>query len=82
VLPLAPNFLFALMLFTSARDRLYRTAVPVWLGCLFFAAKALQFPSALHMALCLLLYALVAGLYTVTVTGRVGTAVPLRFLFG
>lgn len=82
VLPLAANLLFALMLFSSARDRLYRTAIPVWLGCLFFAVKALTFPSALHMALCLLLYALVAGLYTATVTGRVPTPVPLWFLFG
>lgn len=34
------------------------------------------------MALCLLLYALVAVLYTATVTGRVPSQVPLWFLFG
>lgn len=82
LLPIAANVIFVLMLFESGRDRLYRTAVPVWMGCVFFAAKALGFPSWVHMALCLLLYALVAVLYTATVTGRVPSQVPLWFLFG
>lgn len=82
LLPLAANVLFALLLLTSGRDQVYRTAVPVWLGCVFFAVKAAGFDSLLHTVLCLLLYALVAVLYTATVTGRVPTQVLLYPLFG
>ena len=81
-LPIAANLLFVLMAFTDSQDRLYRLAVPVWMGCVFFAVKALGFPSMIHTILCLCLYALVAALYGATVTGRVPTQVPLWFLFG
>ena len=73
VLPLAANVSFIVILLRDSRDRLYRSAIPVWLGCVFFAVKALGFPSRLHTVLCLCLYALVAALYTATVTGRVPT---------
>ena len=43
-LPIAANLLFVLMAFTDSQDRLYRLAVPVWMGCVFFAVKALGFP--------------------------------------
>lgn len=82
VLPLISNVSFLAIVARDRRDRLYRTAIPVWLGCVFFAQKALGFPSALHTVLCLLLYALVALLYTATVTGRVGTQRLLIPLFG
>ena len=82
VLPLAANVVFVLTLLESHRDRLYRTAIAVWMGCVFFAVKALGFPSLAHTVLCLGLYALVAALYTATVTGRVPSQVPLWFLFG
>ena len=68
VLPLAANLVFVLTLLESHRDRLYRTAIAVWMGCVFFAVKALGFPSLLHTVLCLVLYALLAPLYTATVT--------------
>jgi len=82
VLPLVCNFTFPIILLRDGRDRLYRTAIPVWLGCVFFAAKALTFPSPVHTVLCLCLYALVATLYTATVTGRVPTQKLLWPLFG
>lgn len=82
VLPLAANLVFVLTLLESHRDRLYRTAIAVWMGCVFFAVKALGFPSLLHTVLCLGLYALVAALYTATVTGHVPTPKPLWLLFG
>ena len=82
LLPIAADLGFALAALTDGRDRLYRTAVPVWLGCVFFAVKALGFSSRLHMVLCLLLYVLVAVLYTAAVTGRVPSQVPLWLLFG
>ena len=55
LLPIAANLLFALTALTDCRERLYRTAIPVWMGCVFFAVKALGFPSRLHTVLCLLL---------------------------
>lgn len=40
VLPVCACLLFAVMIFTTASDRLYRTTVPVLMGCVFFAVKA------------------------------------------
>ena len=53
LLPIAANVIFVLTLLESGRDRLYRTAIAVWLGCIFFAEKALGFPSLIHTVLCL-----------------------------
>jgi len=66
VLPVCTCILLTIMLFTSAGDRLYRTSVPVLLGCVFFAVKAVGF-SPVHRILCWCLYLAVAGLYYVTV---------------
>ena len=82
LLPLAANVSFVLILLRDGRDRLFRSAIPVWLGCVFFAVKALGFPSLVHTVLCLGLYALVAALYTATVTGWVPTQKLLWLLFG
>lgn len=82
LLPLAANVSFVLILLRDGGDRLYRSAIPVWLGCVFFAVKALGFPSLVHTVLCLGLYALVAALYTATVTGWVSTQKLLWLLFG
>ena len=48
VLPLMANVIFVLTVLESHRDRLYRTAIAVWMGCIFFAEKALGFPSLIH----------------------------------
>ena len=80
LLPIAANVLFVLTLLGSGRDRIYRTAAAV-AGCVFFAVKAFTFPLLIHTVLCLCLYALVAVLYTATVTGRCHPD-PLWFLFG
>ena len=66
-LPVCAGLLYAAMLFTTASDRLYRTAVPVLLGCIFFAVKAGSF-SPVHRVLCWVLYLAVAGLYFLTVS--------------
>ena len=81
-LPIAAALWFALMLFFSGRDRLYRTAIPMWMGCVFFAVRAFTLDTVLHTALCLCLYALVGVLYTLTVTGRISTEKLLWPLFG
>ena len=82
VLPLVANLSFVAIVLRDGKDRLFRTAISVWLGCVFFALKALTFPSVLHTVLCLCLYALVAALYTATVTGRISTQKLLWPLFG
>jgi len=82
VLPLLANVTFIIILFRDGKDRLYRTAIPVWLGCVFFAVKSFGFTSLIHTVLCLCLYALVAVLYTATVTGRIPTQKLLWPLFG
>ncbi len=66
VLPVCACLLFAVMIFTTASDRLYRTTVPVLMGCVFFAVKAGGF-SPVHRVLCWLLYIAVAALYYFTV---------------
>lgn len=81
VLPLLANLTFLTTVLRDGRDRLFRTAIPVWFGCAFFALKALTFPSMLHTVLCLCLYALVLVLYTTTVTGRIPTQRLLIPLF-
>ena len=58
------------------------TAIPVILGVVFFIIKALGFDSVLHTILCILLYLLVAMLYTGTVFGVVRTKWLLLPLFG
>ena len=81
VLPLLANLTFLTTVLRDGRDRLFRTAIPVWFGCAFFALKAMTFPSMLHTVLCLCLYALVLVLYTATVTGRIPTQRLLIPLF-
>ena len=80
-LPLLANLTFFTTVLRDSSDRLFRTAIPVWLGCAFFALKALTFPSLVHTILCLCLYTLVLVLYTATVTGRVPTQRLLIPLF-
>ena len=58
------------------------TALPVAMGVAFFAYKALGFPSRVHTALCLLLYAGVLALYALTVFGVIRTKYLLYPLFG
>ena len=55
------------------RVALWSTVLPVLLGVVFFIIKAMGFESWLHMVLCILLYLLVAVLYTGTVFGLIQT---------
>lgn len=55
-LPVCAGLLLAFMLLTDAGDRLYRTAVPVLMGCVFFALTPLSIDplhSILRWCLCL-----------------------------
>ena len=80
LLPLLSNFLFICFLLFWGRERLWLTILPVGLGCIFFALKALSF-TVWHMMLCVLLYFFVGGLYTITVLGMIRTKRPLICIF-
>ena len=81
-LPLACNLLFILLVLTLGRRALWTTVLPVLLGVVFFIIKSFTFDSILHTILCILLYLLVAVLYTGTVFGRIRTKWLLVPLFG
>lgn len=66
VLPIGAALIFVVMLYTTAADKLYLTAIPVLMGCMFFASKTGTFTPA-HRVFCLFLYTAVAALYYVTV---------------
>ena len=65
-LPVCACLLLLAMLFTSAGDRLYRTAVPVLMGCVFFAVEAGGL-SPVYRMLSWCLCAAVAAVYVLTV---------------
>ena len=64
-LPLLANLSFLTIVLRDSRDRLFRTAIPVWLGCIFFVLKALTFPSLLHTVLCRLHFLFCGGHATI-----------------
>ena len=66
----------------SVRKAFFVSVLPVLLGVVFFIIKSLTFESKIHMVLCVLLYLVVAVLYTGTVTGSIGTKWLLPPLFG
>ncbi len=81
LLPLAACALFCALGGGRTGRQLKLTALPVLMGCVFFALKAGGF-TPVHRALCLLLYLGVASLYTLTVWGMIPTPVPLILIFG
>ena len=81
-LPLMCNILFILCLVLLGKKALWLSAVPVILGVVFFIIKSFTFDSWLHTVLCILLYLLVAVLYTGTVFGIIRTKWLLLPLFG
>ena len=66
MLPVLTALLFIAMIFFDGTDRLYRTAIPVLMGCVFFAIKAADF-APMHRVFCWCLYLAVAALYYLTV---------------
>ena len=81
-LPLMCNILFILCLVLLGKKALWLSAVPVILGVVFFIIKSFTFDSWLHTVLCILLYLLVAVLYTGAVFGVIRTKWLLLPLFG
>ena len=81
-LPVLCNVLFIIIVLYMGKRLFSLTAIPVLLGVVFFIIKALGFDSILHTILCILLYILVAMLYTGTVFGVIRTKWLLVPLFG
>lgn len=81
-LPLICNMLFILCVLLLGARAFWITSVPVILGVVFFIIKSFTFDSALHTVLCILLYLLVAVLYTATAFGYIRTKWLLVPLFG
>ena len=82
LLPLSANLSFPPILLYHGERRLYKTFVPVLLGCLFFSIQAFELPSAFFIWLCLMLYIAIAVLWLLTVDGRLRTQFLLLPLFG
>ncbi len=81
-LPLMSNILFILCIVLLGKKALWLTAVPALMGVVFFVIKSFTFESWIHTVLCILLYLLVAVLYTGTVFGFIHTKWLLVPLFG
>lgn len=81
-LPLVCNLLFIVCLLLFGKRAFWTTAIPALLGVAFFIIKSFGFESVLHTVLCILLYILVAVLYTGTAFGFIRTKWLLVPLFG
>lgn len=81
-LPLICNLLFILCILLFGSRWFWTTSVPVILGVVFFIIKSFTFTSVLHTVLCILLYILVAVLYSATAFGVIRTKWLLVPLFG
>ena len=81
-LPVLCNVLFIIIVLYMGKRLFSLTAIPVLLGVVFFIIKALGFDNILHTVLCILLYLVVAMLYTGTVFGVIRTKWLLVPLFG
>ena len=81
-LPVCCCLLLALCVLLFGKKGFFLSFIPVLLGVVFFVFKALSFTSWVHTVLCILLYMLVAVIYTATVFGWIGTKWLLPPLFG
>lgn len=81
-LPLICNLLFIVCVLLLGSRAFWLTSLPVILGVVFFIIKSFTFTSVLHTVLCILLYVLVAVLYTATAFGVIPTKWLLVPLFG
>ena len=81
-LPILCNVLCIVIVLYMGKRLFSLTAIPVLLGVVFFIIKALGFDNILHTVLCILLYLVVAMLYTGTVFGVIRTKWLLVPLFG
>lgn len=82
VLPVLSGLLFILFVLLLGKAAFWSTSLPVLMGVAFFILKSLGFESKVHMVLCVILYVLVAVLYTATAFALIPTKWLLVPLFG
>ena len=74
ILPIAAALLFALICVISGKERFYKTAIPVWLICVYYVFVFAAFPFSAFRTMILVLYGImllfVAVMYTMTTSGR------------
>ncbi len=81
VLPVAACLIYVLILLCSSEERFYRTAVPAFLFALYYgiriSSSGLPFPIRFVFWIA---FVAIAALYAVTVSGTIGSNVPLVLL--
>lgn len=81
-LPLLSAVIFIAVVLFLGESHAAATSVSVLLGVVFFIIKAFSFESAVHTALCIILYIAVLVIYTLTIFGIIPTKKLLYPLFG
>ena len=81
VLPISCCLLFIVCILLFGKKGFFLSSIPLILGVVFFIIKSFRFDSVLHTILCILLYLVVALIYTATVFGVIRTKWLLIPLF-
>ena len=82
LLPVLCCLLLILCIVLLGKKGFFLSFIPVLLGVVFFVFKSLSFESWMHTVLCVILYVVVAVIYTATVIGWIHTKWLLPVLFG
>ena len=82
LLPVLCCMLLILCVLLLGKKGFFLSFIPVLLGVVFFVFKSLSFESWMHTVLCVILYVVVAVIYTATVIGWIHTKWLLPPLFG
>ncbi len=82
LLPLCCCVLMTLAILLFGKKGFFLSFIPVLLGVVFFVYQSLSFDSWVHTVLCILLYLVIALVYTATVFGWIRTKWLLPPLFG
>lgn len=82
LLPVLCCLLLILCILLLGKKGFFLSFIPVLLGVVFFVFKSLSFESWMHTVLCVILYVVVAVIYTATVIGWIHTKWLLPLLFG
>jgi len=82
LLPVLCCLLLILCIVLLGKKGFFLSFIPVLLGVVFFVFKSLGFESWMHTVLCVILYVVVAVIYTATVIGWIHTKWLLPPLFG
>lgn len=81
-LPVCGCLLLALCILLLGKKGFFLSFIPVLLGVVFFVYRSLFFDNMVHTVLCILLYMVIAVVYTATVFGWIHTKWLLPPLFG